>query len=434
MNPSTSHYLDQFPRVVKTLPGHGLSWLTRMRRDAIERFAGSGLPTTRDEDWKYTSLRALENKRFDSAAPTVQLPLTIAGLAELALPDAHLLVFVDGRFRPTLSYAGQLPKGTILTGLASLLADPPEGLEELLAEDSGAGFDALNTAFMADGAYLNLPPGTALTTPIQLLFITGTAGLAVQPRNLIVAGADSRASIVEHHVGIDGCQYLTNALTRIVAAAGARIEHTKLQQESPTATHIATLRARQGPDTRFTSGSVALGSGLARVGIDVGLGAEGASCELTGLYVADGRQHIDHHTRVDHLKPGGTSREYYRGVMAGEARAVFNGKVVVHPDAQRSDAFQSNHNLLLSDGAEVDTKPELEIYADDVKCGHGATVGQLDPDQIFYLRSRGVDADSARALLTMAFARDVIDRIRLSSLRQRVEQLVQQRLPVMEGG
>lgn len=431
MNPSTSHYLDQFSRLADTLPGHGVSWLAQSRRDAIERFAASGLPTTRDEDWKYTSLRSVETMRFDLAAPAIHLPLTVAHMADMVLPDAHVLVFVDGRFRPMLSYTGQLPKGTILTGLASILADPPEGLEALLAEDGGSGFDALNTAFFADGAYLFLPPGTVLTAPIQLLFVTGTTELAVQSRNLIVAGEGSRACIVEHHVGIDGCRYLTNAVTRIVAGAGARIEHYKLQQESAAAAHIATVRAEQGPDSRFISGSIALGGALARVGIDVGLNAEEANCELAGLYVADGRQHTDHHTRVDHLKPKGTSREYYRGVMSGDARAVFNGKVVVHPNAQCSDAFQSNHNLLLSDSAEVDTKPELEIYADDVKCGHGATVGQLDPDQVFYLRSRGMDESSARSLLTMAFARDVIDRIRLASLRQRVEVLVQDRLPVM---
>lgn len=433
MDSCVSHYVDEFSRLAKSLPGHGLSWLAEMRRDAIGRFAGSGLPTTRDEDWKYTSLRAVETKRFKPAAPAIQLPLTVAGMTNLVLPDAHLLVFVDGRFRPTLSYSGKLPKGVILTGLAGVLADPPEGIEALLGEDAGSGFDALNTAFMSDGAYLFLPPGTALTAPIQILFVTGTADLAVQPRNLIVAGEGSSACVVEHHVGIDGCQYLTNSLTRIVAGAGARVEHYKLQQESPTAAHIATLRVEQGPDSRVISGSIALGGALARVGIDVGLKAEGASCELDGLYIADGRQHTDHHTRVDHLKPRGTSREYYRGVMDGEARAVFNGKVVVHPDAQRSDAFQSNHNLLLSDGAEVDTKPELEIYADDVKCGHGATIGQLDPDQVFYLRSRGMDEAEARALLTMAFARDVIDRIRLASLRQRVEYLVQDRLPVLKG-
>jgi Fe-S cluster assembly protein SufD len=434
MNPCIDHYLDQFSRLTDVLPGHGLPWLARLRRDAIERFAHSGLPTLRDEDWKYTSLRTIETKRFNAAAPGTRLALTVAGLAHLVLPDAHQLVFVDGRFRPTLSYAGQLPKGVILTGLAGILADPPEALATLLAEDDAGGFEALNTAFMADGAYLFLPPGTTLSVPIQFLFITGTSDLAVQPRNLIVAGEGSRACVVEHHLGIDGCQYLTNALTRIVVGAGARVEHHKLQQESLGAAHIATVRAEQAPDSRFISGSIALGGALARVGIDVSLKAAGASCELVGLYVADGRQHTDHHTRVDHLKPSGTSREYYRGVLAGDARAVFNGKVVVHPDAQHSDAFQSNHNLLLSDSAEVDTKPELEIYADDVKCGHGATVGQIDADQVFYLRSRGVGEDAARALLTMAFTRDIIDRIRTTSLRQRVEQLVQQRLPAMEEG
>lgn len=432
MTPGVAHFVEQFSRRAGSLPGRGLSWLAKLRCDAIERFAAAGLPTTRDEDWKYTSLRALDNRRFDTS-PALRLPLTGAALGELALPDAHLLVFVDGRLRPELSIGGQLPQGVRLAGLTSLLAAPPDWLEPLLTEDAGAGFEALNTAFMADGACLWLPPGAVLAAPLHLLFITGSAGLAVQPRNLIVAGEGSRACIVEHHVGLNGVPYLANALTRIVVGAGARIEHVKLQQESPAAWHIAGVRARLAAETRFSSGSIALGASLARVGIDVGLEAEGANCELAGLYVAAERQHTDHHTRVDHRRPGATSREHYRGVMAGEARAVFNGKVVVHADAQRSDAFQANHNLLLSDGAEVDTKPELEIYADDVKCGHGATVGQLDDDQVFYLRSRGVDLASARALLTLAFARDVIDRIRINSLRRRVEQLVERRLPALQG-
>jgi Fe-S cluster assembly protein SufD len=430
--PGVAHFVEQFSRHAGSLPGRGMSWLAKLRCDAIERFAAAGLPTTRDEDWKYTSLRGVDSRHFD-AAPPVRSPLTIASLAELALPDANLLVFVDGRLRPELSYGGHLPNGVRLTGLASLLAEPPDWLQPLLAEEAGAGFEALNTAFMADGACLWLPPGAVLTTPVQLLFVTGGSDLAIQTRNLIVAGADSRASIIEHHVGLGGQPYLANALTRLVVGDGARIEHAKLQQESPAAWHIAGVRARLGADTRFNSTSIALGGALARVGIDVGLDAEGASCELTGLYLADGRQHTDHHTRVDHRQPGASSREHYRGIMAGEARAVFNGKVVVHQDAQRSDAFQANHNLLLSDSAEVDTKPELEIYADDVKCGHGATVGQLDDDQVFYLRSRGLDAASARTLLTMAFARDVIDRIRITSLRQRVEQLVERRLPALQG-
>jgi Fe-S cluster assembly protein SufD len=432
IRPGVDHFVDQFSRHAESLPGHGIAWLARLRRDAIDRFSDGGLPTTRDENWKYTSLRAVENRRFD-AAPVPASSLNVSALASAALPDAHLMVFVDGRFRPDLSYGGHLPKGVTLSDLGSLLAVPPDWLEPLLAQDADAGFTALNTAFMADGACLRLAPGAELATPLQLLFVTAGADLAVQPRNLIVAGEGSRATIIEHHVGLDGQGYLANALTRIAVGAGARIEHVKLQQESMAAWHVAGVRARLAADSQFASGSIALGGALARVGIDVDLEAEGAACELSGLYVADGRQHTDHHTRVDHRKPGASSREHYRGVMAGEARAVFNGKVIVHADAQRSDAFQANHNLLLSDGAEVDTKPELEIYADDVKCGHGATVGQLDEDQVFYLRSRGVDEASARALLTLAFARDVIERIRTASLRRRVERLVERRLPALQG-
>jgi Fe-S cluster assembly protein SufD len=433
MSPAVTHFVDQFSRHGRSLPGADLAWLTGLRRRAIDRFAAAGLPTQRDEDWKYTSLRRIEQRLFDARLPAQSLPLSVTALADLVLPDAHVLVFVDGRWRPDLSYVGPLPPGASLTSLGSLWAQPPAWLEPALVDEGSTALEALNVAFMADGACLRLAPGTMVSAPIQWLFVTASADLAVQPRNLILAGEGSRACVVEHHVGLDGGRYLTNAATRIVAEGGARIEHVKLQQESRAAVHFSSVRAAQGAGSRLLSNSIALGAALARVAIAASLDAEAASCDLAGLYVADGRQHTDHHTRVDHRQAGATSREHYRGVMAGEARAVFNGKLVVHPDAQRSDAFQANHNLLLSDGAEVDTKPELEIYADDVKCGHGATVGQLDEDQVFYLRSRGVDAASARALLTLAFARDIIERIRTGSLRQRVDQLVEQRLPVLLG-
>ena len=425
---SGNNYLGAFKRVSDILPGHNLGWLRLAREVAIERFANSGFPTQRDEDWKYTSVAAIENTRFH-LLPEPQHALLAGQVAAQALPDAHLLVFVNGFLDPGLSRLGRLPPGTILGSLGYMLEQHPGRLEEVLVVDNAeSAFSDLNLAFMTDGAYVLLPPGAKIKAPVQLLFIASEANLAIQPRNLVLAAAGSSATIIEYHMAAREISYFTNAVTDIVLATGATIEHHKLQQESPTAFHIAAVNVSQEAKTRFVSSSFALGARLARVGINVRLQAEDAACDLDGLYITDGRQHIDHHTRIDHLQPRCTSREFYKGVLGGASRAVFNGRVVVHPDAQGSDALQSNHNLLLSENAEIDAKPHLEIWADDVKCSHGATVGQLDEAQVFYLRSRGIDQDSARTLLTRAFAREVIDRVHLPSLQEKLDALLQEKL------
>lgn len=425
---SADNYLGAFKRVSGILPGHNLGWLRETRAAAIERFANSGFPTRRDEDWKYTSVAAIENTRFN-LLPEPQYNLLASQVAAQALADAHLLVFVNGFLEPGLSRLGRLPPGTILGSLGYMLEEHPGRLEEVLVVDNAdSAFSDLNLAFMTDGAYVLLPPGAAIKAPVQLFFMASEANLAIQPRNLVLAAAGSSATIIEHHMAARENSYFTNAVTDIVLGPGASIEHHKLQQESPTAFHIAAVNVSQEAKSRFVSSSFALGARLARVGINVRLQAEDATCDLDGLYITDGRQHIDHHTRIDHLQPRCTSREFYKGVLGGASRAVFNGRVVVHPDAQGSDALQSNHNLLLSDNAEIDTKPQLEIWADDVKCSHGATVGQLDEAQVFYLRSRGIDQDSARTLLTRAFAREVIDRVHLPSLQEKLDALLQEKL------
>lgn len=265
-------------------------------------------------------------------------------------------------------------------------------------------FAALNSAVFSDGSFCYI-------------------------RNMGLAGAGSSASIIEHHAAIGAPSYFTNTVTDIVLAPGAGIEHYKLQQESPAAFHIAAVNVAQEADSRFVSGSFSLGAQLARVDITVGLQRAGAACDLDGLYVVDGSRHVDHHTCIDHRQPGCASREFYKGVLNGAARGVFNGRVVVYRDAQGSDAVQSNRNLLLSDNAEIDTKPQLEIWADDVKCSHGATVGQLAPTQVFYLRSRGIGEAAARAMLSWAFAMEVIDRVRILQLQERLDDLLQHKLP-----
>jgi Fe-S cluster assembly protein SufD len=424
------HFLAEFARVAPALPGRGRARLDRARREALDAFAATGLPTQREEEWRYTTLAALDKNAF-AVSTRLPEPLSDPVFAQRThacafLDEAHLLVFVDGRYEPRLSRPGSLPAGVTLGSLAALLDGPrlPDDVETVLARPADAYASAvmrLNAAFVADGAYIRLAPGTALDRPIQLLSIATQPGAAAHVRHLVHAGEGSRASIVEHYVGADDAAYLTNAATEIAVGRGARIEHHRVQDEGLKAVHVATLAVEQEHGSEFASTAFAFGAALARVDIGVALRAENAGCTLNGLYVVRNRQHVDHHTRIDHAQPHGTSRELYKGVVDGAARAVFDGKVVVHAGARRTDAQQTNRNLLLSESAEVDTKPQLEIYADDVKCSHGATVGRLDEEHLFYLRSRGMDLAAARGLLTYAFAAEIVARVGVAPLRGRLE-------------
>ncbi|MGH8806728.1 MAG: Fe-S cluster assembly protein SufD [Noviherbaspirillum sp.] len=422
---SISRYRDDFMRLEAQLAGAALPSVQHARRAALDRFIASGFPTIAQEDWKYTNVASLAKRAFKS------MPGSPDGVSErlverFALDDAYLLVYVNGRYAPSLSHVTGLPPGVQVHSLVAAL-DDSDDLQALLADDDATtenGFAALNAALWMDGAYIDLAPGAALDRAVHLLFISTEAELATHPRNIIHAGAGARAAVIEHYAGTGDNAYFTNARTQIVLDDGAVIEHYKLQQEGGRAFHIADIDARQGADSRFTSHSVALGALLSRNDINTRFDAQGCRATLNGLYMATGRMHVDHHTCIDHAQPRGISRENYKGVLDGAARAVFNGKVIVRPDAQKSDAYQSNRNLLLSEGAEIDTKPQLEIYADDVKCSHGATVGQLDESQLFYLRSRGVDAAAARQLLVHAFAAEIIDQIAIPALRDRLEQVV----------
>jgi Fe-S cluster assembly protein SufD len=428
---SRDHFLADFARVAPTLPGARVPWLARARDAALARFVRSGFPTSKDEEWKYTNVAAIEKRAFR----TLPHGARVATPAERNAPaygcsPGHRVVFVNGRYSPALSAVGRLPAGVALESLAAAFDRAPDALERLIGEDSRQTvFGALNTAFMADGIYLHVPRATAVEEPVHLFFMATEKDAAIHPRNVIVAEEGSQATVIEHYEGAEGAAYFTNAVTQIFAAENATVEHCKLQQEPLRAFHIAGIHAAQARGSRFLSHSISLGAAIARNDISTTFDAEGCEATLNGLYLARGRQHVDHHTRIDHAKPAGKSREYYRGLLDGASRGVFNGKVIVHPQAQRTDAHQLNHNLLLSKDAEVDTKPQLEIYADDVKCTHGATVGQLDDAQLFYLRSRGMEEAVARSLLVYAFARDVIERIRVAALRAQLEELLLARLP-----
>lgn len=425
-------YLAALAGARARLPGEGAPWVRALREAGASRFAEKGFPTTRDEHWKYTNVAPLLRQTYAPLAPAANVDAAVIA-RDTAFGDlrAHRLVFVNGSYAAALS-AANVPAGVVIGSLAQHLARPDD-LETYLgsaAPAEGHGFTALNSAFVTDGAYVRVPAGIAIEQPIHVIYVATAAAapLLIQPRTLIVAERGAQVSVIEHYVSLGDVAHLTNAVTEVVTEPNAVVEHYRVQQHGAKASHIGGTYVRQARASRFTSHAVDLGGLLVRHDLRSVLNDEGAECHLNGLYVVDGRSHVDNHTEVDHAKPRGTSREYYKGVLSGRGRAVFNGRVVVRPDAQHTDAEQMNNNLLLSDDAEVDTKPELEIYADDVKCSHGATVGQLDSDALFYLRSRAVDEAAARDLLTYAFAHDVLSRMRLAPMRLELERRLTKRL------
>ncbi|HEY5790673.1 MAG TPA: Fe-S cluster assembly protein SufD [Gammaproteobacteria bacterium] len=415
----------------QALPGASHPWVAALRRDALTRFRELGLPGARNEAWKYTRLNALERRSFQPADPAVALP-DLGDLLAAAPPLRA--VFVNGRFRAEASALAGLPAGARLCPLAEALEQDDGTLRERLAggvvdEDA---FGALNAAFIGDGLLLELAADCVLEQPLLLLFVSIAGDDYVShPRNIVVAGRHSRATVLEAYVGPQGGSYFTNASTELYLAPGARLDHLRRQDEAAGAFHLGRVRARVERDAGYRSQVFSLGAQLARLDLDVHLG-QGAECDLDGLYLAAKRQHVDHQTRVEHAAPHGRSAEYYKGVIDDAARAVFSGTVLVQPDAQKTDAQQMNRNLLLSPRAEVDTKPQLVIYADDVKCAHGATIGQLDPVEMFYLRSRGLDETAARELLIHAFANELVDRVADDGLRAFIFRCLDARLPGRE--
>ena len=411
-----------------SLPGAALPWLLRRRADAIARFAELGWPTTRLEPWRHTSLSFLEQHELQAPESVPHPAATLAAVRSEFGDGGHWLVFVDGRFERTLSVLGGLPAGVVCTPLSEALSKHAEAVEAAFGTaDEAASPYALNLALCTDGAFVRLARGTALGAPLHLVFIGATGAADTHLRNLIVAEANTEASIIEHHLG--GGSTLGTTVTLVHTAQDARITHLKLQQQDATAIHLAQIKAEQARGSYFASHSLSFGARLARNDIHTRFDGEGCETLLNGLYHVDGRRHVDHHTLIEHASPLGISREYYRGLVDDNARGVFSGRIIVAQDAQRTDAVQRCDNLLLSRMAEADARPELEIYADDVKCAHGATVGQMDEDALFYLRTRGIDEIRARQLLTYAFAAEVLDRIALASLRSSARATLLARLP-----
>jgi Fe-S cluster assembly protein SufD len=412
------------------------AWLREFRERSFARFQEMGFPSVDEEEWKYTNVAAIAKADF---APVVRVngsSFTDKDLQRFSYDEAPVrLVFVNGIFRQDLSAAAQLPKGVSAIGLVDGANDPKFSsvISELFDRraDAANGFVALNNAMFAGGLLVTFEKNVIVETPIHLLFVTESTNgdkPAVSPRVIIHAGANSSATILESHSsGGDGA-YLANAVIDFQLDDSAQIHHYKVQRENANAFHVAHTSADLGPKAKYETTSINLGGAISRHNIDVRMDHEGAECAVDGLYMVEGSQHHDTHSVIDHRQPHCISRQLYKGILDGKSRAVFNGKVFVRHGAQQTDAQQTNKNLLLSNEAQIDTKPQLEIYADDVKCTHGAAVGQLDEDELFYLESRGINPSLARNMLTYGFAEEVIERIKINSIKRELDEAVLNRL------
>jgi Fe-S cluster assembly protein SufD len=413
----------------------GPEWLEPLRRAAADRFATVGFPASRDEEWRFTPIGPIAQATW-RPSPGVAAKVAAERLAPFVFgqPEWSTVVFVNGAFSESLSRIADLPRGVRAGSLGEALRADGAVLRTHLARHApidGSPFTALNTAGFRDGGLVHVPAGLDLERPVHFVFLTtaDAEGTAIHPRNLIVMERGARASVIESYVTLapDGV-YWANPVTEVVAAAGSWLEHTRIQRESERAQHVGLTHVDQARDSHYRSFSMAMGGALARHNLHVRLNDENIETLMYGLYLTRGDQVVDNHTAIFHDQPKCRSWEVYKGVLDGRSRAVFNGKVFVQPAAQKTDAKQTNRNLLLSDLAKVDTKPQLEIFADDVKCTHGATVGRLDDVALFYARSRGVPKEAAERLLTYAFAAEVIEEVALEPVRRELDRLVLQRL------
>ncbi|MGE5358935.1 MAG: Fe-S cluster assembly protein SufD [Bacteroidales bacterium] len=438
-------YQAEFERAAHTAAEP--AWFGELRRDALARFTSLGFPTTRQEEWRFTNVAPIAEAPFEVARPALVGP---ERLAELRFSSAGIdeMVIVNGRFAPELSTIGALPRGTIVAGsLDARHAPLSAGDARLLADHLGRvavydpqPFAAMNTAFLREVALVFVPANVVLERPLHVLVVgvndAQQRRAAAYPRLLVVAGENSQLRLVESYVQVEGAAapeaaWLTNAVTEIVLKDGAVVDHYRIQREPREAYHVAATSVRLGRSSSFSSHAFTFGGGLVRHDVNAVLADEGGDCTLNGLYLGDGSRLVDNHTFIDHAMPHCTSHELYKGILGGRARAVFNGKILVRPDAQKTDAKQTNKTLLLSDDAQINTKPQLEIYANDVKCTHGATVGQLSADALFYLQARGIGRDEARRMLIRAFASDITGRVRIDAVRNALDGWL---LAALEGG
>jgi Fe-S cluster assembly protein SufD len=420
--------------------GSKTPWLQGLRQSAADRFASAGFPSNRDEDWRFVDLAPLLGASFH-AAPADVSEVRLEDLAPYlyAIPGVSTLVFVNGRYAPGLSTVAELPAGVTVRNLAGALATDSALLDQHLGKYAKAeqdGFTALNTAYVRDGLFVHVARGVDAGAPIHAVFVSdGRAdGAVTYPRNFILVENGGRAAVIESYVGLGQETYFTNAVTESVVGDGAHFEHTKIQRESEQAFHVGTTHIRQGRDSRGFSHSVSFGAALCRNNLDVNLDGPGIESQMLGLYMGRGRQEVDNHTSLLHAHPNCSTREVYKGILDDRSHGIFNGKIYVTPEAQKTDAKQTNRALLLSDTARIDTKPQLEIFADDVKCTHGATIGNLDQASAFYLKSRGIGGELGRKILIYAFAAEVLEELPYEPIRRALEAVVMERLETRAAG
>jgi len=425
-------YLDTFSALQASTERQPV-WLRALRERAFAQFCGTGFPTTHVEDWRFTNVAPIAQTAFQRAQQGPQ-NVSLRDVEAFGLARAACrLVFVNGRFAAALSSNGHLPSALQAGPLAEKIIGDGPSLEPHLGRYLNIGRDpfcALNTALFEDGAYVQIRQGGVIEEPIHLLFVSTAEGAPAMnhPRNLIVAGANAQATFIEEYVSLNGAALFCNSATELVAGDGAVISHYRIERENTHAFDISTLRIQQGRSASVMSHSLLMGGGLVRNNVHPVLAGEGGECIINGLFMGSGRQHLDNYMLVEHVSPHCGSRQFYNGILDGHSHGVFHGRIIVHKDAQKTDAKQTNRNLLLSDHAQIDTKPQLEIYADDVKCTHGATIGQMEESALFYLRSRGIDEGSARRILLLAFANECLDRMKEPVARAHVEKLIHRRL------
>jgi Fe-S cluster assembly protein SufD len=427
-------YLDSFTEFAKETAGDTPPWLRELRETAFARFCAVGFPTTHDEDWRFTNVSALARTPFRLArASSVQF--TVSDFVAWRMEGAAArLVFVDGRFAPNLSTWGALPEGVTVNGLRKETVHRPQAVADHLGrylDIERDPFCALNTAFAEDGAYVHLCRGVVVEKPIHLLFVSTSSGAPAMthPRNLIVVEDEGQAAIVEEYVSFGtALPALSNAVTELVVGGNTTVAHTLIEREHLQTYNLSTLRVEQARSANFASHSLLLGGALVRNNVHPVLAGEGGECLINGLFIGRGRQHLDNYMLVEHASPHCASRQFYNGILDERAHGVFHGRIIVHKNAQKTDAKQTNRNLMLSDDAQIDTKPQLEIHADDVKCTHGATIGQIEEDASFYLRSRGIGEVEARRLLLEAFAGECFDRMKPGAARDYAEAIIGQRM------
>jgi Fe-S cluster assembly protein SufD len=422
-------YLSNFGSFEKSLNGDKSSGLHEIRKKALSTFSSLPFPTTKDEEWKYTNIAPLLKYNFIPSVPGVKLSSQEIKRFLFEELEHSLIVFVNGHYSEELSIIKDLPEGVVIKSLAKAVNENKEIVTKYFgryASYTDQVFTALSTAYTKDGAFVYIPQNRIVDVPLHILYLNTAEEnkLLVQPRNLFIAEKNSQATIIEHYTSVKDDIYFTNTVTEVIVEENAYLDHIKLQEESKKAFHIARMETEIKRSGNFSSHFISTGAELSRNDFNARFGDEGGECMLNGLYMIEQSQHFDAHTVIDHANPHCNSHEHYKGILDDKSRGVFNGKVMVRRDAQKTNAFQENNNIILSDEALVNTKPQLEIFADDVKCSHGATIGQLDMDAMFYLKARGIGEEKSKAILLHAFASDVIKTIKIDPVRNYLEEII----------